>query len=205
MNIKVCGVTTMKQLRQLDALGIHYAGVSLANVTDPDLRNWKDDDLDIKVAGVFRNPEFDALQEAMENWELDLVQLDGDESPFLCEKISAEWEVIKTFRVDIDSDKSLDAQLADYDEECDYYMFEPSSQKKLGSTLWEKLLKARIEKPFFLSGGFIPQEIGEIKKFRHPDFFGLSLKSELDGGEGSLNMPALLRILQSLKAVPGKH
>lgn len=205
MNIKVCGVTTLKQLRQLDTLGIQYAGVSLAHVTDPELRHWKDDDLDIKVAGVFRNPEIDALQQAMEDWELDLVQLDGDESPFLCEKISAEWEVIKTIRVDNESDKALDVHLADYDEVCDYYLFEPAQQFASGNEIWNKLLQARIEKPFLLSGAFIPADTAELKNFRHPDFFGINLKNELEQHDGSKNMALLLRILQSLKAAPGKH
>lgn len=205
MNIKVCGITTLKQLRQLDALGIQYAGVSLANVTDPELRHWKDDDLDIKVAGVFRNPEVDALHEAMENWELDLVQLDGDESPFLCEKISATWEVIKTIRVDHESEKSLDSILAEYDEVCDYYLLDPVQQAGDGKELWPKLLQARVEKPFLMSGGYLPADISELKYFKHPDFFGINLRNELTQSDGSKNMALLLRILQSLKAVPGKH
>ena len=198
MNIKVCGITTLKQLRQLDGLGIQYAGISLANVQDPELKNWKDDDLDIKVAGIFRNPEMNALQEAMETWELDLVQLDGDESPFLCDKISAEWEVIKTIRVDTESEKPLDAQLADYDEACDYFLFEPV-QPSWNKKRWEKLLQARIEKPFLISGGFIPPNAADLLQFRHPDFFGISLNQELNEPDGSKNMGLLLQFLQNLK------
>ena len=199
MNIKVSGITTLKQLRQLDGLGIQYASVSLAEVEDPELKNWKEDDLDIKVAGIFRNPEMNALQEAMEAWELDLVQLDGDESPFLCEKISAEWEVIKTIRVDLDSDKTLDLQLADYDEACDYFLFEPVKQQSWKKNMWDKLLQARIEKPFLISGAFIPPNPTDLLRFNHPDFFGINLENELKQADGTKNMGFLLQFLQGLK------
>ncbi len=207
MNIKVSGITTIKQLNQLDGLNVEYAGLvfyeqSTRNASGiiPDLAKT---DLDIKKVGIFMNEDYDAIMRICEKAKLDMVQLHGDESPFLCEKISNEVEVIKTFRIDDQSDKSIDYMLMEYDEVCDYYLFDALnnhfSSNSEESFNWEKLLEQKIEKPFFIGGGINPGDAAKLKKFRHPDFFGADLMSLFEKEPGVTDMSLILKFLQGLK------
>ena len=90
MNIKVCGITSMKQLQQLDGLEVDFAGLNfyknsvnyvVDRISKSELLNA---DLDIKKVGIFVNADFDEIMQVVEDYNLDIVQLHGDESPHLC-------------------------------------------------------------------------------------------------------------------------
>ncbi|MCP9752477.1 phosphoribosylanthranilate isomerase [Ferruginibacter sp. HRS2-29] len=209
MNIKVCGITTLKQLQQLDGLDVDFAGLIFYKQSPRYAGNklTKEEisgaDLDIKKVGVFVNEEYDAIMQTVEDYELDIVQLHGDESPHLCEKISAEIEVIKAFRVDDKSDKSIDYMIAEYDEFCDYYLFDAAHKELFGGSGekfdWKKIAESKIEKPFFLSGGISPKDAALVKKFRHPDFYGVDINSQFEKEPGVKDMALVLQFIHGLK------
>lgn len=209
MNIKVCGITTLKQLQQLDGLDVDFAGLIFYKQSPRYVGNkiTKEElagaDLDIKKVGVFVNEEFDEIMEIVEDYELDIVQLHGDESPHLCEKISAEIEVIKAFRVDDKSEKSIDYMIAEYDESCDYYLFDAAHKELFGGSGekfdWKKIAESKIEKPFFLSGGISPKDAALVKKFRHPDFYGVDINSQFEKEPGVKDMALVLQFIHGLK------
>ncbi|HNG63415.1 MAG TPA: phosphoribosylanthranilate isomerase, partial [Ferruginibacter sp.] len=176
MNIKVCGITELKQLQQLDGLDVDFAGLIFYKdspryagdkLSGKDLKNA---DFDLKKVGVFVNPEMIDVLDAIDEYGLEVVQLHGDESPEMCEDLSTEVEVIKAFR--ISGDEDIDELVAPYDAVCDYYLFDTGGlQESIGGTGkqfdWSILSKAKIEKPFFLSGGIGPEDADKLKKFRH--------------------------------------
>ena len=93
MNIKVCGITEMKQLQQLDGLAIDFAGMifykdSPRYIGDKLSKNdVKKADFDLKKTGVFVNPEMIDVLDAIDEYGLEVVQLHGDESPEMCEDL----------------------------------------------------------------------------------------------------------------------
>ncbi len=209
MNIKVCGITTMKQLQQLDGLDVDFAGLifskhSLRYAGDKiSGKELIDADLDIKKVGIFVNAELDEIMETVEKFGLDIVQLHGDESPHLCQQVSNEIETIKTFRIDDKSDKLIDYMLKDYDEVCDYYLFDTVSKNGNGAVGqkfdWKKIAKSKIEKPFFLSGGIGPEDALVVKKFKHPDYFGVNINSLFEKEPGIKDMAMILQFIHGLK------
>lgn len=188
MNIKVCGITQFKQLQQLDGLNIEYAGMIFVKdspryVGDKlDKEAVKNADFDLKKVGVFKNPEMIDVLDAIDEYGLDVVQLHGEETPEMCEDLSDEVEVIKVFNIDETTD--IDALVADYDAVCDYYLFDTKADGETGGTGkqfdWKILSKAKIEKPFFLSGGLSVDDIAKIKKFKHPDYLVLDINSRFE-------------------------
>lgn len=208
MNIKVCGITDLKQLQQLDGLDIDYAGLIFYRDSPRFIgdRLSKEEvvnaDFDLKKTGVFVNPEMIEVLDAIDQYGLEVVQLHGDESPEMCEDISSEVEVIKAFRVTDDID--IDALVAPYDAACDYYLFDTGGLKEsIGGTGkqfdWNILTKAKIEKPFFLSGGIGVEDAARIKQFSHPDFFGVDINSGFEKSPGVKDMAAILRFKTALK------
>lgn len=209
MNIKVCGITTMKQMQQLDGLEIDFAGLNFYKgspryVGDKlSTKEIQNADFDIKKVGVFVDSEYDEVMKIIEDYALDIVQLHGNESPELCSMLAEDIEVIKVFRIDANT-KNVDELLKDFDDVCDYYLFDAGGQKETlgGSGVkfdWNLLLKAKIEKPFFLSGGIGPDDVGKIKAFNHPDFFAIDINSKFETAPGVKDMAKILKFVKDLK------
>ena len=166
----------------------------------------KDADFDLKKVGVFVNPSYADLLDAIDNYGLDIVQLHGNETPELCEELSAEVEVIKAFRLDVTQDGTvnIDKLVEPYDAACDYYLFDTAGLKEsFGGTGkqfdWSILNKAKIEKPFFLSGGIGPDDAVKVKSFKHPDFFAIDVNSKFETEPGVKDMAAILKFMQAFK------
>ena len=208
MNIKVCGITEMKQLQQLDGLDIDFAGLIFfkdspryvgGKISKQELKKA---DLDLKITGVFVNPEMIDVLDAIDDYGLKVVQLHGTESPEMCEDLSSEVEVIKVFHIK-DNTEDIDAMVADYDAVCDYYLFDKATDYRIGGTGeqfdWSILSRAKIEKPFFLSGGIGLEDAAKIKAFTHPDFFGIDINSRFEKSPGVKDMGMVLQFKQALK------
>ena len=129
MNIKVCGITEMKQLQQLEGLDIDFAGLIFVKDSPRFIgdklvaKDVKKADFDLKKTGVFVNPEMIDVLDAIDEYGLEVVQLHGTESPEMCDDLSAEVEVIKTFHIK-NNETTIDEMVADYDGVCDYYLFD---------------------------------------------------------------------------------
>ncbi|MBK7559658.1 MAG: phosphoribosylanthranilate isomerase [Chitinophagaceae bacterium] len=208
MNTKVCGITQLKQLQQLDGLDIDFAGLIFYKdspryvgdkIKKEDLKN---SDFDLKKVGVFVNAGYDEIMQVVEDYGLDVVQLHGDESPDLCEELSEDVEVIKAFKVK-DSKVSIDEMVADYDEVCDYYLFDTASSDVEGGSGkqfdWKLLSKSKIEKPFFLSGGIGVDDVAKLKTFKHPDYYAVDINSKVEKEPGVKDMALVLQFRQGLK------
>jgi phosphoribosylanthranilate isomerase len=208
MNIKVCGITEMKQLQQLDGLDIDFAGLIFYKESPRYIgdklskKEVKNADFDLKKVGVFVNPEMIEVLDAIDEYGLDAVQLHGDETPEMCEDLSSEVEVIKAFRVTDGTD--IDKMVAPYDAACDYYLFDTGGLKEsFGGTGqqfdWSILTRAKIEKPFFLSGGIGADDAQKVKAFKHPDFFGVDINSRFEKEPGVKDMGLVLQFRQGMK------
>jgi len=209
MNIKVCGITQLKQLQQLDGLNIDFAGFIfykespryiIGKILKEELQNT---DFDIKKVGVFVNAGYEEIMQIVEDYGLDVVQLHGDETPELCKRLSAGVEVIKTFSM-ASGQTSVDNLVSEYDEVCDYYLFDTASKNgSIGGTGnkfdWKLISKSKIEKPFFLSGGISVDDVAKIKAFKHPDYYGIDVNSRFEKSPGVKDMALLLQLKQGLK------
>jgi len=208
MNIKVCGITEMKQLQQLEGLDIDFAGLifyrdSPRYVGDKlPKKEVKKADFDLKKVGVFVNPEMIEVLDAIDEYGIQVVQLHGDESPEMCEDLSSEVEVIKVFHIR-DGKENIDKMIADYDAVCDYYLFDKATDYSIGGTGqqfdWTILTRAKIEKPFFLSGGIGIEDTAKIKAFKHPDFFGVDVNSKVESAPGVKDMSKVLQFKMAVK------
>lgn len=208
MNIKVCGITTLKQLQQLDGLEVDYAGLIFHKDSPRYVGDKlpgseiKNADFELKKVGVFVNPELIDVLDAIDNYGLEVVQLHGEESPEMCDDLSTEVEVIKVFSIGPDT-KDIDKLVADYDAVCDFYLFDTADADAKGGTGksfdWSIFKKAKIEKPFFLSGGIGPDDAAKVSAFSHPDYFGIDINSRFETAPGVKDMASILKFKQALK------
>ena len=160
MRIKVCGNTQIEQVHALDEMGIEFAGFifyhkSPRYVVDRiNAEQLKKAKLKINKVGVFVNADYDEVMKYVEQYGLYMVQLHGDESPRLCEKLSEQVPVIKVFR--IKEGDNVGWKIKDYGNVSDLFLFDTDWANYGGSGKkfdWKILEEAKINKPFLLSGG----------------------------------------------------
>ena len=190
MKLKVCGITQLDQLKQLDELGVDYAGLifyprsvryMLNKLKGKDVQQLH---LSLKKVGVFVNASEEDIMTQVENYGLDIVQLHGDETPGFCNHISNHVTVIKAFRITQTNEQNIDWMIKPYEEYCDYYLFDTNRKNAYGGTGekfdWKILNKNKINKPFFLSGGIGLKDIEKLKAFEHPFFYAVDVNSKVE-------------------------
>lgn len=202
MLLKINEIKSIKQLQQLDGLDVDFAGILFNADGTPvaalDADELQSIDVDVKLVGIFTNADPEVIIDAVEQYHLSVVQLQGDESPFICERISEEVEVIKTFRIDNEGNKTIDYMIQEYDDACDYYLFEPVHPTH-GSSCLEKIKNSRIEKPFFLSDAMLQDGLVALDTFQHPDFFCIDFSNQQKKNPGIENLPAILLLKNRFK------
>ncbi|HEU5054805.1 MAG TPA: phosphoribosylanthranilate isomerase [Hanamia sp.] len=209
MKVKVCGNTDLHQLQQLDELNVDYAGLIFYEQSPRFALNKlcgkeiKDLQLSLTKVGVFVNAGEDEIMKRVDEFGLDMVQLHGDETATFCNKISNQIKVIKAFRV-ADTDTNIDWLVNEYDEVCDYYLFDKGSAGLYGGTgqkfKWNLLKNATINKPFFLSGGIERSDAHALKKFVHPFFYGVDVNSRFEISPGIKNMELVTEFVSELES-----
>ena len=171
MRLKVCGMTKIEQLKELEEMGVDFAGLifykpspryALSAGLSP--VKIKTERLKINKIGVFVNESVENILKIVDEWKLDMVQLHGDESPRLCERISNHITTIKAFRIGNENNTAY--KVFPYIEETDLFLFDTKG-KNYGGTGeqfdWQQISSSKIQKPYFLSGGIGPNDVDKIK------------------------------------------
>ncbi len=143
-----------------------------------------------KVLVVVNKPLAHVLQ-LLENYDFDLVQLHGAESPEYCMLMREKVPVIKVFPVW----DALPADLSLYDGVCDYFLFDSKGDKAGGNGIafpHEILKTYASEKPFFLSGGLTSAHASLIPHLQLPRLYGMDINSRFETRPG-LKDPKLVK------------
>ena len=189
--IKVCGLTNIKQVSQLNEIGVEFAGFnfyrpspryvykSMPSAAIKKIRGK------INKVGIFVDEDVDEVLRTVDDCGLYLVQLHGNESPRYCEKISNYITVIKAFR--LSNDDNVEWKIKDYYDAADMFLFDTETPSFGGSGKkfnWQLLKGLDIQKPFFLAGGISPDDADEIKKFATyataKDLFAIDINSKFE-------------------------
>ena len=210
MRIKVCGMTLPEQVMALDAMGVDFAGFIFYpksprfvgnKITAEKMRKIKGH---IAKVGVFVNEPYDDMMRTVEEYRLDMVQLHGDETPFLCEKVANYVTVVKAFRLS-DNDP-IDWIVRPYHESTDMYMFDTMGAGYGGTGKkfdWNELKAASIDKLYFLSGGIEPGDEENIKAFMEESvaqkLFSIDINSKFEIAPGVKDVKKVKQFVEQLK------
>lgn len=155
--------------------------------------------------GVFINPSPDYVLEQIAALQLSLVQLHGKESPEWCHELKNKCaglyhpvQIIKAFG--ISSEKAFPAT-KDYEESCDYFLFDNSCPSAGGSGMhfnWNLLEKYTGKTSFLLSGGIGIDDIAHLEEFDHPQWIGIDLNSRFELSPALKDVASLKTFMNSL-------
>ena len=172
VKLKICGMKYPENIQEIAGLKPDYLGFIFWDKSSRkfDLDEFPKLDANIKKVGVFVDATIEEIQEKINTFQLDIIQLHGKESVAFCLELKKEnIEIIKAFSVDNDFDFS---QLEAYKNAVDYFLFDTKGKLPGGNGTtfeWQVLEKYTLEKPFFLSGGIGLTEVKKIKEFLASD------------------------------------
>jgi phosphoribosylanthranilate isomerase len=220
MKVKVCGITSLEQLYELPELGVDYAGfifyppsprhVLKSGLTGPDVKKAK---IKLYKVGVFVDASYEEIMKSIEEFGLDMVQLHGRETPYECQKIVANIDVIKAFR--FSENDHVVWTIKDYYADTDIFLFDTgvpvSKAERENKTLyggtgrkfnWNRLKDLEVHKPFFLSGGIEPTDAQTVKEFMKDsvakDMIAVDINSRFETKPGVKDMEKVKSFIEEL-------
>lgn len=148
--------------------------------------------LNIQKVGVFVNASEEVVFDKIRKYDLQAVQLHGDESPDFCRTIkNSGIKVIKAFPIEEMNDFE---KCNLYENACDYFLFDTKTPSYGGSGKkfdWEMLSRYLGETPFILSGGIGHEDAESIRKIRNPQLYGIDLNSRFEVRPGEKDIEKL--------------
>lgn len=226
MNVKVCGITQLEQLQALSEMDVNYAGfifyppspryVLKSGMTGAEVKNAA---VNLDKVGVFVDATYDEVMRRIDEFGLTMVQLHGRETPYECQKIAANVDVIKAFR--FTENHPVAWMVKDYYADTDIFLFDtgvptPKGEKE-GMTMyggtgrkfdWNCLRGLDIQKPFFLSGGIEPGDAETIKTFMSDsvakDMVAVDINSRFETAPGVKDLNKVRQFITELKSNNGQ-
>ena len=222
IQIKVCGITDINQALALEALGVEYIGFIFYAPSKRYVLNSlqltalkKFTPAHAKKVGVFVNESIESIVNTVVAAGLDMVQLHGDEdalyftllkskfNELVQEKTTINNKNIEVIKVFIVGDRM--PNLTPFENIADYYLFDTDSKMYGGTGAhfnWELLKGNTIGKPYFLSGGIGPNDMGGIEVMKQTkagkDLLALDINSQFETAPGIKNIEKIKSFIDAL-------
>lgn len=213
MIIKVCGMREPDNIRELAELNPDYVGFIFHQHSKRFVGNLHADATasispTAKKTGVFVNETMDAIADAVIQYDLDAVQLHGEESGEFCRtfrkflhnmQTEKHVEIIKAFGISEGFDFG---RLDSYEDFVDYYLFDTKTSGHGGSGLtfdWSILENYQGKKPYFLSGGLSLDNIEGIKEIKDVRLYGVDLNSKFENEPGVKDIDKLRDVFDRIR------
>ena len=235
MIIKVCGMRDAENIREVAQLGVDALGVIFYPKSPRCVRDLTgmgqtlkrtDADMHIPRVGVFVNDTLENIVIQIIRYDLDVIQLHGDEKPemaedikqalaealdLLCSEVQKKQglankpQLEKTVQVckAISVSSAEDIQkYKEYVGAVDFFLFDTKCESKGGSGQqfdWSVLDAYDGDVPFLLSGGIGPDDAERVKAFKHPLCFGIDINSKFEIEPGLKDVEKIKNFLEIVK------
>jgi phosphoribosylanthranilate isomerase len=204
IKIKICGMKESANIEEVSALAPDYMGFIFYENTPRfvgrEFNMPNNFPASIKRVGVFVNESIAVILNKVKHYRLDFVQLHGDESVGLCNKLNHEGvSVIKVFRVSDDFDFATTEEFVDVSE---YFLFDTRGKQYGGNAErfnWHVLKNFNQKVPFFLSGGIGPESIDEILQLKDLNLHAIDVNSGVEQSPGRKDKSKVSVIINKLR------
>jgi len=199
MKIKVCGMKYPDNVKELSKLPIDYMGMIFYDKSPRFVETGQLPDTPFDKVGVFVNADIDYIKEKIKKYNLNLIQLHGNESPDFCKELNNSLSVMKVFSISVSSDLE---KTDEYENICSYFLFDTKTPNYGGSGEkfdWQILNSYKGNTPFFLSGGISIDDTSAIKNITHPLFYGIDLNSRFEKEPGLKNIELIKQFIKAFR------
>ncbi|MEN9980836.1 MAG: Phosphoribosylanthranilate isomerase [Bacteroidota bacterium] len=205
VKLKICGMKYPDNILEVGSLLPDYMGFIFweqsARYFDGQLPDLPQS---IKKTGVFVNASQEEIAAKATKYNLQAVQLHGQESVAFCKELKEHFgnaiEIIKVFSVDSAFDFD---QLKPFEMVCDYFLFDTKGKLPGGNGTtfdWKVLENYGSKKSFFLSGGIGVNEIELVNEILKTDLpiYAIDLNSKFEIEPGLKNTKLLSSFKQKI-------
>lgn len=231
MLIKVCGMREPDNIREVSKLDIDMMGfifypksprfVRMISSVAGIIPDYSEERLNkarkrevepvvnhkLKRVGVFVDDMPQNIVTRIFNYNLDYVQLHGDEPRATCENLRRTVDpdihpgikIIKTIKVAEPQDIE---RYKEYVGAVDMLLFDTKCPSYGGSGnkfSWDILQYYDGELPFLLGGGIGPDDVEAVKNFKHPRFAGIDLNSKFETEPAVKDVEKLRTFIEKLR------
>jgi phosphoribosylanthranilate isomerase len=198
MKLKICGMKYLENILEVGSLLPDYMGFIFweksARYFNAEITNLPQS---IKKVGVFVNASSAEILDKIKTYDLQAVQLHGNESVAFCASLKNSVpkliEIIKVFSI---LDTFDFAELNPFEDVCDFYLFDTKGKLPGGNGTafdWKVLEDYPSPKPFFLSGGIGIEEIEAINEITNTNLplYAIDVNSKFEIEPGLKNVELL--------------
>lgn len=197
--IKVCGMREEQNISDLEKLDIDWMGMifwsgSKRYVSRPPSRLPQR----VKKVGVFVDASLDDIRQHVSDYQLDIIQLHGHETPAFLEALKP-LTLIKVFNI---ADASDLEKTKAYEGIADYFLFDTKGKIVGGNGEkfdWTVLTAYEGATPFLLSGGIGPDDVQKVKQFHHQKCIGIDLNSRFESAPGLKDIDQLQTFIKQIR------
>ena len=153
---------------------------------------------EIKKVGVFVNEKISIVRRTTELYDLDLVQLHGEESAAYCRQLTeGSAEVIKAL-----GPRELQSGIGQYTEVVSMLLFDSGGKGQGGTGHkfdWNMLKDLDIQIPYLLSGGIEPGDAEFIKNIGLKGMLGVDINSRFEVSPGLKDIDRLAEFIEEIR------
>ena len=197
--IKVCGMREEQNISDLEKLAIDWMGMifwpgSKRHVGRPPSHLPQR----LKKVGVFVDASLDDIRQHVSDYQLDIIQLHGHETPAFLEALKP-LTLIKAFNI---ADASDLQKTKAYEGIADYFLFDTKGKIVGGNGEkfdWTVLTAYEGATPFLLSGGIGPDDVQKVKQFHHQKCIGIDLNSRFESAPGLKDIDLLQTFIKQIR------
>ena len=210
MRVKICGLTKLKQAREIVELGANSIGFICVERSPRYISPEKIEEIAIALpnnidkVGVFADRSVTEIVEVVKTARLTSVQLHGSESPEFCDRLRRSLpqniELIKAFRIKTASSlQQIDSYLSKVDTLL-LDAYHPQMFGGTGHTIdWKDLKQFNPSLPWLLAGGLTPNNINEALSRLNPD--GIDLSSGVERSPGDKDLTKVTQLFEQTAIV----
>ncbi len=198
-SIKICGITSEKDLKAAQQLGANFVGFVLVEKSKRFINLKKLELLSkivskpLKSVALLADPSDDLLEKLLSKSKVDYIQLHGEESPKRVDQIAKITNIplIKAIGVEKESDL---LNIKSYENSVDYILLDSKAKEKGHfkggrgiSFNWNIIKGFNFNRPWFLAGGLNANNVIDAVNITGAKMLDVSTGVETKPGEKSFD------------------
>lgn len=202
VRVKICGITNKEDAIMAADLGAWALGFVFYKKSPRFVSPYKVKKIIdalgpfITPVGVFVNQNEGAIKDIVDFCGITTVQLHGDESPQVCQRLGKKYKVIKAFRVKEGFNIS---DLGQYPVTA--YLMDSYQEESFGGTgktfNWDIIKDKKLGKPVILSGGLNPDNVARV--ITELDPYAVDVSSGVEKEPGKKGFELLESFMRNVK------
>lgn len=204
--VKICGLSTPETITTAITHGTDFIGLVFyppsPRHVEIEVAKYLASQIpdEIKIVGLFVNPDNQTLQEVLNEVPLSMIQLHGSETPERVQEIKENFNlpIIKALAIETPDDLE---KTKEYERIVDWFLFDAKPTTLPGGNGeafdWTIMKDFQSNTPWFLAGGLTPENVSKALKITNAP--AVDVSSGVEGAPGLKDMQKIRSFISAVK------